>query len=271
MISKSLYLELKSFLKSNNIYIYQMGKVGSSFLERSLENAIHIHNFYPNNRPCSYYDIYLKKLRGRLYWSKYKAVMYIKRYGARKGKNLFIVPIRDPFSRSKSMFFQNLHMYFVASHNYTNLDNKFVVNDRASNKDLLSDLFNSRFEFDYFDRWFREDFEKLFDISILEYKFDTSKGWLEISNNERNIFLYRVDLLEHDSLKNVLSLRYNLDLKSLDLDSNSAVDKWYSSIYKNDLKISDANLDKIMESDYVNMFFNKSELNKFANKLRGGV
>ena len=108
----------------NKIFIYQMGKVGSTSLEESIENSVHMHTLYSNSE-CWVREAQL--------WGLLSPLQKIKRYVGSKLDRMIIrsnnevkiiTLVRDPVARDVSMFFQRLpywYTHYLNANNYGNL------------------------------------------------------------------------------------------------------------------------------------------------------
>lgn len=99
--------KLNYYLNSENIIIYQMGKVGSTSLEKSLPNSFHTHTLYakePNPLSTSFYkSSFVLKTRYFL----------IRNLIKRRRKIKIISVVRHPLERNFSMFFHDLPEWLV--------------------------------------------------------------------------------------------------------------------------------------------------------------
>lgn len=109
--SKSFKSQIKTFKDSDNILIYQMGKVGSTTLLESIPNSMHFHTLY-DRKYCQFYqDVAVqngyKKLKSN-FINKIKVLYFQKRK-----KIKIITLVRNPFERDVSHYFQDLQFWLI--------------------------------------------------------------------------------------------------------------------------------------------------------------
>ena len=170
----------------DTLFIYQMGKVGSTALERALPNAVHMHSLF-QNPPCPARQALsggrLSGLRRRLSdAAKFRVI--------RSRPNTKIISlVREPLDRNIAMFFQDLHFWLSA------YIEKYPHRMRDEGQELLVDAFNELFPHDYPCTWFDREVKQLTGIDVFEHPFDRSEGYSIITNGPYELFVLRVDQL----------------------------------------------------------------------------
>src|SRR4051812_8379469 len=108
--------KIKYYLTGNLILIYQMGKVGSTCIEKSLMTqkfqTAHYHSFFSPLPYIMFKNFYSIKYYVS-FWNRliYRIKMTILLYLIKRNKNVKIISlIREPISRNLSMFFQDAHI-----------------------------------------------------------------------------------------------------------------------------------------------------------------
>jgi hypothetical protein len=250
-----VFKNLRRYFDSESIFIYQMGKVGSSSLEANIPNSIHIHNFYDND-PC-WVNMRLH-FPGYKILFKYYAFYFIRRlffWSRRKTK--IITVVREPHERNMSMYFQNLHSWLVNAYTGYPIGRSGVkaVLGRSEGIDVLYQVYDQVFPKRYPLDWFDFEFKRLTGIDVYNHPFDRVKGYSRITTKKYDVLIFRADSI--DGNIDVVNEFCTLNLNGLK-NSNDGGKKWYSTVYKEfklgyPLSESDALL--YSESKYVKHFF----------------
>jgi len=225
------------------VYVYQMGKVGSTSLEATIESKTkgvfaRSHYFYdmPVNRQ--------KWLVARL-----KCHMPVN----------VICPIREPISRNVSAFFQN----FTRDTGLSFTDQKFSYMEL---KQLFLDCYPHNIALEWFDR----NMKPFFGLDVYQEAFPIEKKWAIYQSGSARVLVYRSDLDRHKQL-DVVS-----DFLKLKLDGwvygNVAEDKEYKELYKafcSSVDLPEVYLKMINGSSYAKQFWSECERESNANRWRG--
>jgi hypothetical protein len=236
------------FKNTNNILIYQMGKVGSTSLEASLPGSIHTHTLFGN-----YFLPKDAKLgrngEGFLGWLQMCGEDLIKRYAIKKRKNIKIITlIRNPIDRDVSMFFQDLPEWLV----YHKKLHKYDA--RLENSSMLNDVFNLTYDASFGLEWFDKELKRFTDIDIYDYEYEQDKGFLKITKGKYEILL--IEMNKINAVEGVLS-----DFSGLDVNvsqGNRGEAKWYGDAYKSfktDFKPSAEYLSAVNSSKFYTHFY----------------
>jgi len=239
------------------IFIYQMGKVGSTTLEHSLPNAIHIHAFHSKNHTCPVRMHGLSKFGLKYFYhrAEQELTCFLLRRAFKQRENTKIITlVRDPLARNISMFFHDLDAYLFSA--YTNCLNTRpkALATRSQQTDMLNDIFEQEFDHYYPSRWFDEEFLAMTGINVYKHDFDKEKGFKVIreQSGKRRIELMviRTDKLSHsvDEISHFIQEPIKL------LTTNQAEDKWYAELYKS-FKISYVFPEKIKSQLYDTQFY----------------
>lgn len=236
----------KEYSSEDNILIYQMGKVGSTSLEKSIPNSIHVHTLYsnwflPNTISLDSYLRNKEKQLGNL----------IKRLALKCRKNVKIITIiRDPFDRDISMFFQDLPQW-ISGYNY--LENYDTRNEKLN---LLQCIFNDFYDYTYALTWFDKELKKLTDIDIYDYPYDPDKGYIKIRKGR-----YEVLVLECSKLTECKLHIDNFTGTSITaVNTNKSIAKWYAPLYidfKEKYRPNEKYISSVKESKFYIHFFKK--------------
>lgn len=245
----------------DTVFIYQMGKIGSTTLEHSLPNAVHIHAFYFKNHTCPVRLFGLRKfsfvhglhiIEQTLLWWYIRRVFKQRRKQGKKTK--IITLVREPLERNQSMFFHDLDAYLYAAHtNCMNTRSK-PISTRSQPSSMLVDVFNEEFDHDYPLNWFDNEFYVMTGINIFDYAFDKVQGSMLINKEGVDILCLRSDKLSD----NVQQLSDFVG-KSVEIESmNKAEEKWYGELYKQfkmNYVTPNSIVNKIQNSQFYQHFF----------------
>ena len=253
---------------SNPILIYQMGKVGSSTIKKSLElsnlsNAIEqVHflswsyietlenEYLKQNKPVPSHITLGKLLRQQIDQSSGKVRFKI------------VTLVRDPIARDISDVFQNIQRdipYIV------NLNHKQAVDEILGH--ILGILYQFDETTDYACTWFDKEIKNVFQFDIFSYPFDKHKGYQIFSTQNADILVLR---LENLTTCHKIAFHEFLGLENFTLlAENQGKKKWYSDVYDHLLEkidIPDSVLNKIYNSRYAKHFYTEYERIAFRKK-----
>ena len=233
------------------VLIYQMGKVGSTSLIKSILDfkiqPIQIHRlFFTNNEVKLNIRRIIVKLKMHL-------DIFIHQYILRKRIKI-ITGYRDPMARNVSTFFQHLNRNYskkeIASINY---------------KELIDDFSHSTF-FDTPNNWFDIELKRKFGIDILKNSFDKEKGYSIITNKKVDVFVYRLDKL--NQLEEEIGMFLNIKNFKL-TGANIGSEKSYAQLYidfKKNYTPSDTLIKKLYTSKTINHFYSSKDIELLKNK-----
>ena len=213
------FSKLKTYTSEDHILIYQMGKVGSSALEKALEKSVHLHTLYMNG-PCNASDQYIfSGIKGQillLIRDMTKRILFRQRKEIK-----IIVPVREPVARNISMFFQGLTFWT------SDYIKHFERETRHADINWLWQVFNTMFDHQYCDSWFDKEIKRFTGIDIFQHPFDMESGFMILRNGKYSILLIRTEDLE----KNI-DIINSFTGKNISLNRvNDGSSKWYSCIY----------------------------------------
>jgi hypothetical protein len=221
----------KKYHDPKSVFVYQMGKVGSTALEQSIDNAIHIHNFYSKNHPCL---LRLKGLAGfgwRYYFKRLEQELelFIKRLAFRKRKHTKIVTlVRPALDRNISMFFHDLDCYLYAL--YSNCDRTSFppMATRTQDTHVLMKAFEMHYQQSYPLTWFDNELKKMTGLDIYAQPFDMTKGLVTVSNTKCEVMCLDINVLPSSTGLLSAFIGQSIVLSR----ENQAQSKWYGSLYK---------------------------------------
>lgn len=238
------------FADPENILLYQMGKVGSSTLESSLDGAIHAHSLFGYG-PCPPAQA-VKPLVQRL---NIAVASQIKRMALSKRSEVKIIcPIREPMTRNISMFFQDLPYWLCEYYKKSGRQ----INRSDAGMQLLVDAFESVFCHDYPTQWFVREMQRLTGIDVYVEPFDKKQGYSIIKRGR-----YSILVIKHDTLDANIELLSNFSGKPVKLNrTNTGNQKWYGKLYKDFLEMYQPDEDllrQIHDSNYHKHFYHSGK------------
>ena len=242
----------KRYTDPNLALIYQYGKVGSTALAYSIPGAVNVHDLYGNVMcPCGF------RQRNSLAYrfAGFPLDRFLRRLIIKRRKSIdIVVPIRDPWERNISMFFEDLPFWFV-HHFATKRANK-----KVEGLGLLKEIFSETFEHDGPDKWFQKEFCRFTGIGFDEINFDKSKGYLTIEKGKFRCLILTTQHFRSES--GVPTIEEFLG-RSFELTSrNSGDKKWYGTAYKDFLADEDfvaSYREKMMSSLVQQKFFSSDQ------------
>lgn len=258
---------LLDYINKDIILIYQMGKVGSTSIEKSLSNTYynveHVHSFHSPVMYEMFNGIrsakYNNPLKNRI--SERISKLIRKRIIKKKKKLKVVTLVREPISRNISMFFQGIHiaLFELAKRNNTRFEENV-------NKNKLRELFMDVFNHEYGVRWFDDEFKKTFDIDIYKYNFDKEKGFSFIIERDIQIMVIKMEKL--NELEKEIGDFLNISEFKLH-NVNRGGKKWYADLYndfKNEFIPTIEYVDMLYETKFMRHFYTKKEIDEFRRK-----
>lgn len=234
----------------NPVLIYQMGKVGStsvykSLLEKGYEknnNCLHVHELF--NLDSRMEDEYIATNRRKEPWK-------------------IITLTREVVARNISDFFQNC----------TNETGGWFYGSReevknAPIKSLIRHFYHRPvWKHNWAINWFDSQLKRYFDVDVYNSPFDFSKNYVI----NKNVLIIRSEYLDDCSL----AIKDFLELDDFELSSkNVGEKKWYGEIYHNFLDRIKGNvredfIDSLYYSKYMQHFYTKDEIHEFRREWTG--
>lgn len=265
--------------KNEFILLYQMGKVASRSIEKSLINAgynvwsPHVLKGVLNRQLFKYKRIYkyigLKGMSKRIIkkLANNKKIFLLKR-----AKPLKIISlVREPISRNVSMFFQNIHIPLINIANSVDIRKQ----ENSSINVLITEFFN-KFNSHHGIEWFDRELKAVFNVDVYNYDFDKMKGYTIINQDNISLLIIKLEMLEliGDKIIGDFIGNHNIKIQK----TNTANVKWYSRVYNEfnqKIEYSDEYLDSLYNSKYMKHFYSEKEIKEFREKFKkcnkGGI
>lgn len=257
------------------IIVFQMGKVGSSSIVKTLSSHLGGHQIFqvhfltrPWMKRVENEFRQASRVRGRAFIDRH---VLESRYligqleASASGKPWKVISmVRDPVARNVSAFFQAFPVYFAREHH--NGGGGMAELD----SDQLLDLFINQFGADRHAvplTWFQREVEPTFGIDVFQEPFDTARGYQIYRNSRCELLVLRMEDLDRVASA-ALQEFLGFDVPS-QVNSNRAEDKDYADVYRefrSRLVLPKAYLDQMYESTYATQFYSPEELLRFRSR-----
>lgn len=224
------------------IFIFQMGKVGSSSLRSTLKGnypgvVAHSHRYTTMSVKLKI----MLQLRKRL-----RLPIYV------------VCPVREPISRNISAFFQN----FDRKHGYKLTEKEWAPGE-------LLDFFLKHYHHNVCLEWFDRHMKSTFGLDIYAKPFPVEQKWAIYKNGSVRILIYRSDLDPALQL-NVISRFIGRQFHDWIYDNISS-EKDYGEMYKNFIsteKLPDSYIAKMCNSKFCRKFWSAEEINAIKKRFK---
>jgi len=273
---------LANLTNKEMVVVYQMGRVGSTSILRSLEASkpnlpiFHVHRLTKEHidRCEEIYKKHFTSFQGRhkhLLQSQYLRQQL--NQGLINKKWNIVTLVRDPIAKNVSSFFKSgLELMF----DYKLKQENYYSNNRSDFKDVkeLINIFLEKYNHEVPLTWFDQELKSVFEIDIYSTDFPKEKGYQIYAQGNINILIIKVEKINEiacDAFKEFLSIN-NFTL----IAANRADEKQYKAIYKEfieTINLPNSYIDRMYESKYVKHFYNREEIelmrakwSKSANK-----
>ncbi|REL26118.1 hypothetical protein DXX93_05690 [Thalassotalea euphylliae] len=215
----------------DTVFVYQMGKVGSTALESAIPEALHVHAFYNKNHTC---PVRLKGLAKfgfkhiALRLEQELIAFLIRRAFRARSHTKIITLVRDAKQRNISMFFHDIDAYLFAAHTNCISSRRVPIPTRNQSKQLLATVFEDEFNHAYPLTWFDNELLPMTGIDMFQHTFDKENGVQRIQANSIDLLCIRMDKLSANkgALEEFIGREVALEFKN---DANS---KWYAELYQ---------------------------------------
>jgi hypothetical protein len=264
IILEDIKLRFKLYATNQTpIIVYQMGKVGSSSVMKSLKKAIlplfHAHFLLKNADNRSFYNpnVYeiLELKLGREKQVRRGEFLYNKIIVPKKQVKIISLT-REPIGRNVAAFFQNFERETGKKYEQSNFTPQEL-------RDIFINFFPHSIPLDWFDNYFKP----FLGIDVYEYPFPKEQGYLRI--NKDNVDLLILKLETSDSVKEKAIAEF-LGLKEFKLvRTNVGEDKNYRDMYKEfkqNLKLPLSYVEEMCSSKYFNHFYTEEEIRKVYSR-----
>jgi len=212
--------EIRRWTREEAVFVFTMGKVGSTALETHLHPAVHTHSLYGNPvcPPAQRYKY------GRLGACLQRSLLQpLKRFGLRRRAHIRIVTFyRDPKERNPAMFMQDLPFWLTA------YIARYKPAMRCEDPDFLVSAYKEIFPHDFPMIWVRDELARFTGIAPDELMLGEADHRI-LRRGRYSVFLGRSEAL--DRCRGALA--EFLDRPEFgEVDSaNRGNNKWYGPLY----------------------------------------
>ncbi len=285
--SKAIYkYQLKKNFRSFRkppLLIYQMGKVGSSSVMRSLPDfnlcmpIYHLHYLTKKrileteNKRKIYFNTEKHTSLQRPWMKGFLREQFDNHTTSLKWKVITLT--REPVSRNISTFFENLNVVknsnkgeYVISSDYYGIDSIVVKNENIDNLiDMFFEKLNHNSPLEFFDK----EIKTVLGIDVFKEKFKTKSGYGIYENDKVKVLLLRLEDL------NVIAKKAFKEFLNIDnfiiKNANIGEEKVYAPIYKffkEKVSFPKSYLEKLYNSKYTLHFYSNEEINRFRKRWK---
>ena len=253
------------------IIIYQMGKVGSTSIHRSLAQAelalpIYKVHFLSDKGMQHGEEFHQKTLK--IPWEETPHIQtsqflreQIQNNRAIQWKIITIV--REPISREISEFFQYVHSMYPEL-----LDADGNLDEHKASRILQTKLMFYNPEQNYTCRWFDMEMKGMFGIDVFAHPFNTDAGYSIIQQGNVDLLILRLESLDQtftSAITQFLGVDTPIEMIRSNVRSKQKRGATYQHVAQN-LAVRESVCEKIYSSRYAQHFYSPSEIEQFTQK-----
>jgi hypothetical protein len=246
------------------LIIYQMAKVGSSSVLRSLRECglgtiHHLHFLLPENVSIFYPRIRHPEQEPFI---QHMQKMHLQRLGDWQAyvggcRELKVITmVRDPIARNFSLFFQHLGVFTGAQ-----------TSDLHCSTQELRDIFLYRFQHAIPLVWFDIELHQALGIDVYRHPFPKEQGHLRIQQGGVDLLILKAEI--DDTIK-VQAIRNFLGIRDFSMiQANVSQDKSYGMLYKQfvrEVHLPESYIEAMCYSKYMNHFYTGAEMDRVRSK-----
>jgi hypothetical protein len=268
----SLALRKNQLHKEKPIFVYQMGKVGSKTVVKTL-NALRMnHPIYHVHRLTDE-GIEITKRRdlakhraypGKHYWMSKLLRDQLDKISNEDG-SLIITLTREPVARNLSAFFHSIKYWCP------NIETKLEGTNKLDLFEWVANTFLEKYYHDDPLIWFDNELQPVFGLDVYSEQFPHSEGYQIIHENNIKLLIIRLEDLDR-CYRKAFSSFLNLDNEDINLIvSNTASQRSHDQLYEEFLDwliLPDCYLEKLYSSKYVKHFYSDEEIDVFRARWR---
>ncbi|MCP5096081.1 MAG: sulfotransferase family 2 domain-containing protein [Chloroflexi bacterium] len=256
------------------VIVYQMGKVGSTTIHASLENA---------KLPCPIYKVHFLSDEGMAHGEEFhqktlkipwettphiqtSQLLRQKIQSDDTIKWKIITLVREPISREVSEFFQYVQSLYP----------ELLDEDGNLEKERTFRILQTKFMFynpqkNYTCRWFDMEMKGMFGLDVFAHPFNTEEGYTIINHGNVELLILRLESLDQSFIRAVtqfLDLPTPIEM----IKSNVRTEQKRGGVYQQVLQeftIRESICRKIYASDYARQFYSEAEIEQFVQKWAG--
>jgi len=255
------------------VLLYQMGKVGSSSIEKILKSSklgipvLSAHHFnYDSLHSVKAYvklsfpkEVYSEFERNFFGFYKDRIVYDIVKNLLKNGRLKIISVVRDPVARNISSYFQSIDRRFLD------------LNNRFENKSLtIEEIISTFFKYEKHElpiKWFDQEIKDIFGIDLYLNQFSKAKGYHIYKYDNIDFMVLKLEMLSECAQ---FAFKEFLNLSGVQiLYNNVTANKPYGHLYHqfiNSIHLSDSYLDQMYNSKFMRFFYSEAEINLFRKR-----
>ena len=257
---------IRSLLFRRATYIFQMGRVGSSSVYKSILGFLNEQDARSKNILFHDHGITLRDFCIPLNFSL-QGYKFIVAWRARLGLPLSVIcPIREPIARDVSAFF-----YFGGAPespgsppDMREIKERFLANPRNPNAKAPPNekISNPLYTLDWFDRYFR----LLTRIDVYKKPFPIDRKWQTYRRGFTRVLVYRNDLKLSEQAE---LISHFLGIKLGEIQNRNSVKNENYSRFCESVKLPEWYIRRTHDSRFARHFWSPAELKAVADKWRG--
>jgi hypothetical protein len=244
------------------IVVYQMGKVGSSSVWLSLQDKLGrdrvVHTHYMSDENLDYWEVRMAATRP-LAWPMLRYHQFgrvIRKHIVDRGqKARFITLVRDPIAVNIGFFFQmyQLHTGYKFLHSPLSLDELIEIYLSSDQTRPLT--------------WFDKEIRQVIGIDVYAFPFPIEQGYQRLYHNNIELLIIKT---ETDDAVKTEAIKSFLDLDDFTLERHNVTEERYDGevykAFKQQIKLPEALVDEMYNSQYARHFYSETELAELRAK-----
>lgn len=256
------------------IIIYQMGKVGSTTIHASLENAnlslpVYKVHFLSDEGMKHGEEFHQKTLKIPWESTPHIQTSQFLRDKIRSDDHVkwkIITLVREPISREISEFFQYVHSMYP----------ELLDEDGMLEKERTLRILQTKFMFynvqkNYTCRWFDMEMKGMFDLDVYAYPFNTEDGFTIINQGQVDLLILRLEDIDQNFSRAVtqfLELPTPIEMIKGNVRTEQKRGTTYQHILQ-EFTIRESVCRKIYTSNYAKHFYSDAEIEQLVQKWSG--
>jgi hypothetical protein len=250
------------FYSKQSVFLYQMGKVGSTSIEEGLKRTgVSVSHFHFLVRDFTH-QFHFRRARPGLIkrlgiWASGSVRTALLRIPNRQAKVITLV--REPMARNIAAFFQMLR-------NVLWEDKRMDTREHADASVLLRDAFHGRFRHESAVNWMDQEIGRWLGVDVYAHPFDRAQGWTRIQQRNVDLLVLRTEDLHRCEP----AIREFTGQPGFRLErSNLGAEKWYGPLYRDfcaGYTADPETLSALYNSRYMQHFYTMEETEAFRRR-----